>query len=166
MLSLKMERTTADADTCIFENNRMSTQRCIFYIKEGVGKFYLEPRFKSLVSVGDREKVLNLTNVERVLGVYEFITGQNYSICCRSIDLCLIQSLPWPAFMEVLQQLKITVAHSLPRNSSTNCSTACSPSNNCSSSTSSAWSASKDTSKPTARTCTTAKPSKTISADC
>lgn len=49
------------------------------------------------------EKILNLSNVEKVLGVYEFITGQDYAICCKSIDLCLIQKLSYPNFIEIVQ---------------------------------------------------------------
>lgn len=56
-----------------------------------------------------REQVLNLTNVERVLGVYEFVTGQAYSYCCRSIDLCLIQKLSRSKLSEILRLLGLTV---------------------------------------------------------
>jgi len=60
-----------------------------------MAKFYIEyfsetPNFK--------EKILSLSNVEKLLGVYEFITGQNYSFSCKSIDLCLIKSLKWSDF--------------------------------------------------------------------
>lgn len=53
------------------------------------------------------EIVLSLSNVEHVLGTYEFITGQEYSICCKSIDLCLIQTLTWESFQEVLAELHL-----------------------------------------------------------
>lgn len=55
------------------------------------------------------EKILGLTNVEKVLGVYEFVTGQNYSMCCKSIDLCLIQTLKWSDFWATVCELQIEV---------------------------------------------------------
>lgn len=60
-----------------------------------MAKFYLEylPQNSNL-----KEKILSLSNVEKLLGVYEFVTGQNYSVSCKSIDLCLIQSLKWSDF--------------------------------------------------------------------
>ena len=60
-----------------------------------MAKFYLEylPHNSNL-----KEKILSLSNVEKLLGVYEFVTGQNYSVSCKSIDLCLIQSLKWSDF--------------------------------------------------------------------
>ena len=53
--------------------------------------------------------MLNLTNTERVLGIYEFITGQDYTVCCSSIDLCMLQSLSWKDFHEVVTELHIEV---------------------------------------------------------
>jgi len=58
-----------------------------------------------------KEKILNLSNVEKVLGVYEFITGQDYSVCCKSIDLCLIQKLTYSNFMQIVGELSIWVRY-------------------------------------------------------
>jgi hypothetical protein len=53
------------------------------------------------------EIVLSLSNIERLLGVYEFVTGQSYSVCCKSIDLCLVQTLSWTDFMNILTELHL-----------------------------------------------------------
>jgi hypothetical protein len=53
--------------------------------------------------------VLNLTNTQRVLGVYEFLTDQAYSVCCKSIDLCMLQKLGWQQFNEALAELHLEV---------------------------------------------------------
>ncbi len=79
-----------------------------------MAKFYIDS--------SGTEKVINLSNVQRMLGVYEFITGQGYDICCKSIDLCLIQKLPFDTFMAIVNQLKIWVPIAPPRKSSRNCS--------------------------------------------
>lgn len=66
-----------------------------------------------------KEKILSLSNVEKLLGVYEFVTGQNYLICCKSIDLCLIQSLKWSDFWDIISELHIEVSVFLSRNNFT-----------------------------------------------
>lgn len=97
------------------------------------------------------EKILNLSNVQRILGVYEFITGQGFSVCCKSIDLCLIQKLSFDNFMAVIQELKIWVFLPLFRNSSKNCNTAFSSIRTSNCSTKSAYSVYKATSKRSVR---------------
>lgn len=61
-----------------------------------MAKFYLlQKNANQGTKSEDKEKLLSLTNVGKMLGVYEFITGQSYTIGCKSIDLCLIQTLKW-----------------------------------------------------------------------
>jgi hypothetical protein len=76
-----------------------------------MAKFYLgEHQLHPQVATGleyanptAREKILSLSNVEKTLGVYEFITGQDYSVCCKSIDLSLIQKLTFTNFESIVQ---------------------------------------------------------------
>lgn len=75
-----------------------------------MAKFYLgEHQLKSENSTAmvektlGREKIISLSNVEKVLGVYEFITDQDYSLCCKSIDLSLVQKLTFSNFEAIVQ---------------------------------------------------------------
>ena len=110
---MKMKRSTLDSKTCIFQSHLedRERQRCVFYLKKGVAKFYLSNHERKRTDLNDRklQKVLNLTTIGKILGMYEFITGQDYSICCSSIDLCMLQSLSWNDFHEVISQLFIEV---------------------------------------------------------
>lgn len=81
---------------------------------------------KFYIRVGESEKVLNLSNVQRMLGVYEFVSGQDYGVCCKSIDLCLIQKLSFENFAAAVEKLGIWVPLLPPRKSSRNYSTRCS----------------------------------------
>jgi hypothetical protein len=102
------------------------------------------------------EKVINLTNVQRMLGVYEFITGQGYGICCKSIDLCLIQKLPFDSFTAIVTQLNIWVCVPPPRKSLRSCSIRSCSTATCASSISSASSAWRATPKEIVQNCMSA----------
>lgn len=90
-----------------------------------MAKFYIPDKSSMKEGANLIEKILNLSNVQRILGIYEFITGQGYSVCCKSIDLCLIQKLSFDNFMTAIQELKIWVYLFLCRNSSKNCNIGC-----------------------------------------
>lgn len=68
-----------------------------------MAKFYIPDKSSMKEGANLVEKILNLSNVQRILGIYEFITGQGYSVCCKSIDLCLIQKLSFENFMAAIQ---------------------------------------------------------------
>ena len=93
MVALKLESVTIDAETTLTQPGRRVAP-WIHYIKEGMAKFSLGGR----AGEGMRERVVALSNAENMVGVYEFITGQDYYLSCRSIDLCLVQQLTRPTF--------------------------------------------------------------------
>jgi hypothetical protein len=103
------------------------------------------------------EKVLNLTNVQRMLGVYEFLTGQDYGVCCKSIDLCLIQKLSFDNFIAIVNQLNVWVCPSISRKSSRSYNTRSFLIATCVSSIKSAFSVYKTMQKSTAQSCMFAK---------
>ena len=79
MISLKIERVTVDSNTCIFESNKTLSigQRNLYYIKEGMAKFYLTEREENkneaelyILKRVKHEKILNLSNTEKLIGVY------------------------------------------------------------------------------------------------
>lgn len=72
-----------------------------FYLKHNHNHLGSENVLKSVTT----EKLLSLTNVGKLLGVYEFITGQNYTKCCKTIDFCLIQTLKWSDFWDIITKL-------------------------------------------------------------
>lgn len=122
-----------------------------------MAKFYIPDKSSMKEGANLIEKILNLSNVQRILGIYEFITGQNYSVCCKSIDLCLIQKLSFENFIAAIRELKIWVHLYLCRNNSRNCNTAFSSTKTSNYSTSYAYSAFSTTLKPNARNFTRTK---------
>jgi len=47
-----------------------------------------------------------LSNSDKFIGLYEFMTKRSFSYCCKAIDLCEIDSISRKDFMEVLKLTK------------------------------------------------------------
>lgn len=60
-------------------------QRYIYHFKDGLAKFYLE--------FHKEEYTLALSNVQRTIGQYQFVTGLAYSYSCKSVDLCILSRI-------------------------------------------------------------------------
>ncbi len=50
--------------------------------------------------------MLSLSNSDKFIGLYEFVTKRSFGYCCKAIDLCEVDRISRRDFMDVLKYTK------------------------------------------------------------